>query len=401
MSLFRLALCACIMGLGALVCTAKDLDKESAKSRSLRPYKGLRVAFVGDPQVDNETELSYARNSIYRELRQRDDLDLVVVLGDLVNDKVSLLGPSKASLDSLECPWFCVPGNHDRDVYEDSPRDLVSFRKVLGYVDTSFVVRDVRFVLMNNVRLKDRQGYEGGFVQSQKEWLDSLLAGCDGRDRIVLATHIPVSHMKGLDSLKQCFARFPNALFVSGHTHIVARHDIVLSDGVSVEEIVAGAACGSWWRGGKDESGIPCALQNCGAPRGYFVADFRRNGYELDYVPVGVGKDRYSLRLLDDGKLVLNVFGGKRGASVKARIAGKWHEMSPSKSPAHEVQEIIELNKNTSREYRRAHRDEFIPLRRLASPHVWELQTGGEDVKSGKVKVRYRDNAMKLSADFR
>ena len=53
----------------------------------------LRVAFVGDPQVDNEKELSYARRSIYDELRGRSDLDMAIFLGDLVNDDVSLLAP--------------------------------------------------------------------------------------------------------------------------------------------------------------------------------------------------------------------------------------------------------------------------------------------------------------------
>ena len=58
----------------------------------------LRVAFVGDPQVDNDTELGYARRSVYRELRERSDIDLAIFLGDLVNDDVALLAPSRASL---------------------------------------------------------------------------------------------------------------------------------------------------------------------------------------------------------------------------------------------------------------------------------------------------------------
>ena len=81
------------------------------------------VAFVGDPQVDNATQLDYARRSVYRELRERKDLDLVILLGDLVNDKTELLAPTVATLDSLPCPWLAVPGNHDRDRYtkEDGP----------------------------------------------------------------------------------------------------------------------------------------------------------------------------------------------------------------------------------------------------------------------------------------
>ena len=73
----------------------------------------LRVALVGDPQVNSQAELDYARRSVYRELRERGDLDLVLVLGDLVNEKTELIAPSEASLDSLGCPWLRVNGNHD------------------------------------------------------------------------------------------------------------------------------------------------------------------------------------------------------------------------------------------------------------------------------------------------
>ena len=78
----------------------------------------FRVAFVGDPQVDNEEELRYAQKSIYKELRERKDLDMVIILGDVVNDNTEWLAPSFESLDSLPCPWICVPGNHDRNYYK-------------------------------------------------------------------------------------------------------------------------------------------------------------------------------------------------------------------------------------------------------------------------------------------
>ena len=105
----------------------------------------FKVAFVGDPQVDNATELGYARKSIYKELRERKDLDLVIVLGDIVNDDTSLLPATKQSLDSLSCPWLAVPGNHDRNLYREEkgrPRDLHCWEDTIGYVDTAFVAGD-------------------------------------------------------------------------------------------------------------------------------------------------------------------------------------------------------------------------------------------------------------------
>ncbi|MGN0188594.1 MAG: hypothetical protein ACI395_03685, partial [Candidatus Cryptobacteroides sp.] len=69
------------------------------------PARGLRVAFVGDPQVDDSLELGFARRSIYRELMQRKDIDLAVFLGDLANDDTSMLPATRQTLDSLPFKW--------------------------------------------------------------------------------------------------------------------------------------------------------------------------------------------------------------------------------------------------------------------------------------------------------
>ena len=254
--------------------TALSLDADAQK---------LRVAFVGDPQVDNETELSYAQRSIYSELKARKDLDMIVLLGDLVNDNVSLLDETKASLDSLGCPWYAVPGNHDRDLYRGKKkiRDLVTWKKVIGPADTAFYRDGIRFILMNNVRHSPKGEYEGGFTESQKMFLDSIMRETPLSCRSVIATHIPFSRMRGLDSIMTIIGAHPSVFFVSGHTHNVSRHTLRQDD--RYEELVAGASCGTWWRGQVDSKGIPYALQNCGAPRGYFVADFSKNSIDLRY----------------------------------------------------------------------------------------------------------------------
>lgn len=264
-----------------------------AIASSASASRPLRVAFVADPQVDNPVELDYARRSAYKELREREDLDLVVVLGDLVNDKPGLFAPTIASLDSLGCPWVAVPGNHDRD-YGVRPRTLDSFKKYFGSVDTSFVKEGVRFILMNNIRYSGGRE-ETGFSEAQKSWLASVLKTADGSRRTVLATHIPLSSAKApfSDSLKTILDDCPDLLLVCGHTHNVFRHSLRLSGTREVEELTAGSLCGTWWRGPKDEEGIPYALQNCGAPKGYFVVDFGKKAYSMTYVPLGREKKAY------------------------------------------------------------------------------------------------------------
>ena len=446
-----------------------------------RQGRVLRVALVGDPQVDNPVEMGYARRSIYRDLRGRRDLDLCIFLGDLVNDNMSLLPESLSVIDSLPFQSFMVPGNHDRDVYRGAkssgsmsrPRDLSTWRKLVGYVDTSFVRGNVRFIMMNNVRhaAAGMTDYVGGFTEKQKHWLDSVLvtdvarggkmsSGSVDRSRrpsrgkvtpalTILATHIPFSQMKGRDSVLALIPEHTQMLYVSGHTHFVSRDD-------SIPEVIAGATCGSWWRGVKDSDGVPYALQSCGAPRGYFVAEISRDGdYRLRYRCVGMddevsvwgvrvecegavrpednivmGKDESEGVTVKEGggvyRLYINVFGGAPDGVVRVRGGRRWRIVSRgngvqvddgSDSPdvfmesprrkrylvcerstktAPEVEQVIEFNASMSRDYRKSHRDEFIPLRRKPSTHLWQTT----DFVSGPlpvyVNVVYRDSHMRF-----
>ncbi|MCI7196730.1 MAG: calcineurin-like phosphoesterase C-terminal domain-containing protein [Bacteroides sp.] len=448
-----------------------------------RQGRVLRVALVGDPQVDNPVEMGYARRSIYRDLRGRRDLDLCIFLGDLVNDNMSLLPESLSVIDSLPFQSFMVPGNHDRDVYRGAkssgsmsrPRDLSTWRKLVGYVDTSFVRGNVRFIMMNNVRhaAAGMTDYVGGFTEKQKHWLDSVLVtdvarggkmsrGSVDRSRrpsrgkvtpalTILATHIPFSQMKGRDSVLALIPEHTQMLYVSGHTHFVSRDD-------SIPEVIAGATCGSWWRGVKDSDGVPYALQSCGAPRGYFVAEISRDGdYRLRYRCVGMddevsvwgvrvecegavrpednivmGKDESEGVTVKEGgfvrakkdsgvyRLYINVFGGAPDGVVRVRGGRRWRIVSRgngvhdgadaqgfsrkkrdlvcerSTKTAPEVEQVIEFNASMSRDYRKSHRDEFIPLRRKPSTHLWQTT----DFVSGPlpvyVNVVYRDSHMRF-----
>lgn len=406
----------------ALTCTlVGSVRLSGADGGGNRQSRGrvLRVALVGDPQVDDSTEMGYARRSVYRELRGRRDLDMCIFLGDLVNDNMSLLPESVEVIDSLPYPCFMVPGNHDRDVYRgpksslSRQRDLSTWRKTVGYVDTSFVRGNVRFVLMNNVRPSDSgmTDYVGGFTDRQKHWLDSVLNRGVGETRgrkpshvggtpalTILATHIPFSQMKGRDSVLALIPDISRLLFVSGHTHFVSRDD-------SIPELIAGAACGSWWRGVRDSDGIPDALQSCGSPRGYFIADIHRDGtYDLSYKCIGrpASEQLSAWAVPNDStgrsyRLYINVFGGSSDGVVRISGLGrKTYSCERSLMAAPEVEQVIRLNSSRSRDYRKAHRDEFIPLRRKPSPHLWQTTDLISGPLPAHVNVRYRDPHMSI-----
>lgn len=363
----------------------------AAPSSYSRP---LRVAFVGDPQADGTLQLEYCRKTIYKELRERKDLDLVIVLGDLVNDDVSLLEPTKASLDSLPCPWLCVPGNHDRDVYpkvdgRKRPRDISTYRKVIGYEDTTFVKGGIRFILMNDVRLGGKE-YDGGFRNSQKVWLDSVLRATPRNMLAVLSVHIPVTQFAAKDSLSAILSVHPNILVMSGHTHKVERKYLHQenagaasssgNDALDIPEVQVGATCGLFWLGVKDETGFPAATMPCGAPRGYFVADFKRNGkYSLAYKAV-LRDDVASVWVSGDSTLIVNVFGGAPDGRVSVRIPGPkgWLSASREERPAPEALAVIERNKSIPRKIGKLRNPEYLPMRKTNSPHVWSRVIGSD-----------------------
>lgn len=412
-TLLTLALALTSTLVGSLPLSGADGGGRKARGRV------LRVALVGDPQVDDSTEMGYARRSVYRELYGRRDLDMCIFLGDMVNDNMSLLPESVGVVDSLPYQCFMVPGNHDRDVYRGLKsstyrrRDLSTWRKVVGYVDTSFVRGNVRFVLMNNVRHSDSgmTDYVGGFTDRQKHWLDSVLNRGVGETcgkkpsraernpaLTILATHIPFSQMKGRDSVLAIVPDTSRLLLVSGHTHFVSRDD-------SLRELIAGAACGSWWRGVKDSDGIPYALQSCGAPRGYFIADIHRDGtYALSYKCIGrPASDLLSVWAVPSDstgssyRLYINVFGGSSDGIVRISGLGRRTcSCERSQMAAPEVEQVIRLNASRSRDYRKAHRDEFIPLRRKPSPHLWQTVDLISGPLPAHVNVIYRDAHMRI-----
>ena len=155
----------------------------------------------------------------------------------------------------------------------------------------------------------------------------------------------------------------------------------------------------------KDSDGIPYALQSCGAPRGYFIADIHRDGtYDLSYKCIGrPASDRLSVWAVPSDstgssyRLYINVFGGSSDGIVRISGLGRRNcTCERSQMAAPEVEQVIRLNASRSRDYRKAHRDEFIPLRRKPSPHLWQTVSLIPGPLPAYVNVIYRDAHMRI-----
>jgi len=364
----------------------------------------FRVAFIGDPQVNSMDEVRYAQQAI-REVRDRGDIDMVVLLGDLVNDKPELLATMKASLDSLDCPWVCAPGNHDRDIYhvKGKKRDAVTFGRTMGYVDTTFVLNGVRFISLNDVR-EGKNGYEGGLLDSQKEWLAKVMKKTPRNMRTVVSCHIPLSEFEAKDSLAMIFKGHKRVLAVCGHTHTVKRSNLELSKDVCFEEVIAGTLCGSWWRGVKGSDGIPYSLMNCGAPRGFFIADIdnAKNGwYKLRYKATGRDEEEQLSARIQDSLLVVNVYGGSLDGNAKLVCKGNEYALTRRALTAPEALDVAAWNKQKGQEYAKEHRSEMIPILKMKSPHVWAIdfrKAGLEALDVLEGSITYDDAAMHFTA---
>lgn len=320
-------------------------------------------AAVGDIQVNDHTELGYAAKSIFNELKQRNDLDFQMILGDLVNNETALFSPFNALLRHTGTPSWVLAGNHDRDVSLPAYMDH-DFNRMFGTSNYAFNYGEALFVVFNNVHSTGKHGYEGRYSADQMEFLRNLVAGLSDNKLIIINQHIPMSSTRNRDDLIEILSRFEKVLVLSGHTHQIARH--FYNDG-KIHELVVGAPAGSWWRGEQDHDGIPLALQQCGSPRNYFTIDVSKNDYQIHFKGIGLDAGKQlRLSVENQSKLILNIFGGSLDTKVTVRINGSdWMTLQKTNQPDPMVIQIIEDKRP-------------LPLRRRNSPHIWTLDLDTE-----------------------
>lgn len=99
------------------------------------------------------------------------DIAFVVLTGDITelgtNEELEL---AKQILDSLNIPWYIIPGNHDTG-WSESGGDM--FTTVFGYDKFSFEYNGIRFLGCASgpyVRMSD-----GHVPRSAVNWLDAEL----------------------------------------------------------------------------------------------------------------------------------------------------------------------------------------------------------------------------------
>lgn len=376
---------------------ASQQELTFALTRCEEPRR-FRMAAVGDLQVADSVELAYARRTILSELAGRGDLAFSLMLGDLVNDDPRMMPAVADALGRLPHPVRCLVGNHDRDVVPRGsrlPRGRAAFSDHFGAADYAFDYGPVRFIILDNTS----SGYR--FSDRQLRLVRQLLRLTPAQQPLVLAFHVPLASTANGDALLALLGG-RSALILSAHLHSVVRR--VWAPGVV--ELTVGAPCGSWWVGERDPDAVPVALQQCGAPRNYFTIDFSEQGYTLTFKGVGLDASRQAevwiageepldrqipaLAELPEGYVAVNLYGGCEETLVEMRVDdGPWVQIFPKRMVAPTVSRIAWWNRHGGYPTCSARR---IPLRRVASPHLWAAQLPADAAAgSHRLQIRARD----------
>ncbi len=301
----------------------------------------FRVVVFGDTQPRNEREVEYLAHDVVEELIGV-KAAFGVTLGDLVFDDLSLLPSYIRTMAQIGIPWHNVLGNHDMNY--DAPDDKHSdetFERYFGPSYYSFDYGPVHFIVLDDVKWIGGPGGRGGHYtaalgERQMEFLRNDLRLVPQDQLVVLFMHIPLVEVEDREELYRLLKDHPYTLSVSAHRHYQAHFFLTAEDGWKGtsphHHVVNVTACGSWWQGAPDESGIPHATMSDGVPNGYSVFMFFKNSYTIQYKPARLPGD-YQMRILlpeevssSEGALVyVNVFAGSARSVVEMRVdEGDW-----------------------------------------------------------------------------
>lgn len=180
-------------------------------------FASFRFAFISDTHIGspNGAAEEDLRRTI-RDINSMSDIAFVVLTGYITelgtNEELEL---AKQILDSLNIPWYIIPGNHDTG-WSESGGDM--FTTVFGYDKFSFEYNGIRFLGCASgpyVRMSD-----GHVPRSAVNWLDAELKNVKPNQPVVFLNHYPID--EGLDNWYEITDRLKNYntwAVLCGHGH--------------------------------------------------------------------------------------------------------------------------------------------------------------------------------------
>jgi outer membrane protein assembly factor BamB/predicted MPP superfamily phosphohydrolase len=180
-------------------------------------YSQDKITFVhlSDTHVGSGTGADDLRRSV-QDINEDNSIQFVIISGDITEfgaDKEIQL--AKQILDSLNKPWYIIPGNHDGNWSESGAN---TFKKVFG--NETFYFKAGKYVFLGtNCGPNMRMG-PGQIPRENIVWLDSALKTIPDKTPIIFVNHYPQDSslnnwFEAIDRLKQKNIQ----LILCGHGH--------------------------------------------------------------------------------------------------------------------------------------------------------------------------------------
>lgn len=148
--------------------------------------QALIFAHVSDTHVGSSTGAEDLRRTV-SDINQNDSIQFVVISGDITEFGAdSEIGLAKQILDSLNKPWYIIPGNHDGNWSESGAN---TFKKIFG--NETFYFKAGKYVFLGtNCGPNMRMG-PGQIPRENIVWLDSALNTIPSSTPIIFVNHYP------------------------------------------------------------------------------------------------------------------------------------------------------------------------------------------------------------------
>ena len=214
--------------------------------------------------------------------------------------------------------------------------------------------------------------------------------------------HIPLSDCPGKGELFRLIEERPYTLSVAAHQHYMEHKFLGKESGwrgaKPHHHVINVTVSGSWWKGFKDETGIPHATMTCGAPNGYSIFEFDGSGYTIAFKAARrpasyqmniVAPDAIAQDVLPDTPVYINVFNGTVHSTVELRIGADSEWL-----PVDKVQGPDPLYVETREREKRVYKGRYRGLpEAMQSTHLWAgwLPT---DLKPGTYMIEVRTTDM-------
>lgn len=315
----------------------------------------FKVTLVADPQPDSALELDHFRDDVASEMAvdprvQRSAFG--IGLGDLMSDHLDFFEPYNQIMAKLGLAWFNVIGNHDMNL--DADTDDASdetWHRFYGPNYYAFFAGEVLFVTLDTMlwRLWTEKEVAAGtddgkkgiwdprYGERQLRWLSELLASHPKDRLLIILQHVPIivggsGLMQDRRELYQLLEG-RKVLVLCGHLHAQEQAFIGEWDGYKgpgeIHQMTCATASGGWWKGIRDERGIPIATCMDGTENGYLILSVDGSDYRIEYQAAGKSSE-FQMRVhspagtvdSSNREILVNVFAGSPKSRVTARVDG-------------------------------------------------------------------------------